>query len=98
MKYKIRIFCFNNSVKEELCWKKCCCIHLYSTDTFNSLWFFFSVGLLGGDSWPPAFEFLDFLKLMDMEEEDEEIVDEEDFLSFSSAEIYDDDSSSHTEL
>eukprot|EP00066_Takifugu_rubripes_P015178 XP_011604444.1 PREDICTED: thioredoxin domain-containing protein 16 [Takifugu rubripes] len=55
-------------------------------------------GLLGGDSWPPAFEFLDFLKLMDMEEGDEGIVDEEDFLSFSSAEIYDDDSSVHTEL
>lgn len=35
---------------------------------------------------------------MDMEEGDEEIVDEEDFLSFSSAEIYDDDSSIHTEL
>lgn len=60
--------------------------------------FFFCVGLLGGDSWPPAFEFLDFLKLMDMEEGDEGIVDEEDFLSFSSAELYDDDSSIHTEL
>lgn len=60
--------------------------------------FFSSLGLLGGASWPPAFEFLDFLKLMDMEEGDEEIEDEEDFLSFSSAEIYDDDSSIHTEL
>lgn len=35
---------------------------------------------------------------MDMEEGDEGIGDEEDFLSFSSAEIYDDDSSVHTEL
>lgn len=35
---------------------------------------------------------------MEMEEGDEGIVDEEDFLSFSSAEIYDDDSSIHAEL
>lgn len=72
---------------------------LYSTATFNPLWSCSSfVGLLGGDSWPPAFEFLDFLKLMDMEEGDEEKVEEDDFLSFSSAEFPEDDPSIHTEL
>lgn len=58
---------------------------------------FFSVGMLGDDSWIPAFEFLDFLKLMDMEEEKEKVKKEE-FVSFSSAEIPNDDPSFHTEL
>lgn len=53
--------------------------------------------MLGDDSWLPAFEFLDFLKLMDMEEEKEK-VEEEKFVSFSSAEIPDKDPSFHTEL
>lgn len=53
--------------------------------------------MLGGDSWIPAFEFLDFLKLMDMQEEKEN-VDEEEFVSFSRAEIPDEDPSFHTEL
>lgn len=57
----------------------------------------FSVGMLGDDSWLPAFEFLDFLKLMDMEEEKEK-VEEEEFVSFSSAEIPNKDPSFHTEL
>lgn len=38
-------------------------------------------GMLGGDSWPPAFEFYDFLKIMDMQEDDptdEEEVDAEE--------------------
>lgn len=33
--------------------------------------------MLGDDSWPAAFEFLDFLKLMDMEEEEEKNVKED---------------------
>lgn len=32
--------------------------------------YFCSVGLLDEDSWPPAFEFYDFLKIMDMQEPD----------------------------
>lgn len=44
-----------------------------------------SAGMLGEDSWPPAVEFYDFLKLMDMQdftqkhisEEEEEDEDEE---------------------
>lgn len=53
--------------------------------------------MLGDDSWIPAFEFLDFLKLMDMEEEKGKL-EEEEVVSFSSAEIPDEDPSSHTEL
>ena len=56
-----------------------------------------SVGTLGDDSWIPPYEFLDFLKLMDMEEEKENM-EEEEFVSFSSVEIPDDDPSFHTEL
>lgn len=29
-----------------------------------------SVGMLGEDSWPPAVDFYDFLKVMDMQESD----------------------------
>lgn len=54
-----------------------------------SLCLFVSVGMLGEDSWPPAVEFYDFLKIIDMQEpnsaqqktpqdEEEEEVDEED--------------------
>ncbi|KAM4711068.1 thioredoxin domain-containing protein 16 isoform 2-T2 [Anableps anableps] len=35
-------------------------------------------GLLGGDSWPPAFEFYDFLKVMDMQEANPSPTDEEE--------------------
>lgn len=39
---------------------------------------FLLVGMLAGDSWPPPEEFLDYLKLMDMESsEEEEMVAEE---------------------
>ncbi|XP_038151850.1 thioredoxin domain-containing protein 16 isoform X2 [Cyprinodon tularosa] len=34
-------------------------------------------GMLGGDGWPPAFQFYDFLKLMDMPETEEEVETEE---------------------
>lgn len=61
------------------------------------LFWSFSVGMLGGDSWIPAFEFLDFLKLMD-EEEGKEKVEDEEFMSFSSAEIPKSDPSFHNEL
>lgn len=53
--------------------------------------------MLGDGSWIPAFEFLDFLKLMDMEEKKEK-VEEEEFVSFSSAEVPDDHPSFHNEL
>lgn len=56
-----------------------------------------SAGTLGDGSWTPAFEFLDFLKLMDVEEEEEK-VEEEEFVSSSGAEIPDPDPSFHTEL
>uniref|UniRef100_M4AL88 Thioredoxin domain containing 16 n=1 Tax=Xiphophorus maculatus TaxID=8083 RepID=M4AL88_XIPMA len=35
-------------------------------------------GMLGGDSWPPAFEFYDFLKVMDMQEGDHRPPEEEE--------------------
>ncbi|XP_014909298.1 thioredoxin domain-containing protein 16 isoform X1 [Poecilia latipinna] len=35
-------------------------------------------GMLGGDSWPPAFEFYDFLKVMDMQEVDPRSPEEEE--------------------
>lgn len=57
----------------------------------------FPAGTLGDGSWTPAFEFVDFLKLMDVEEK-EERVEEEEFVSSSSAEIPDQDPSFHTEL
>lgn len=37
--------------------------------------------MLGGDSWPPAFQFYDFLKIIDMQEDeptDEEEVEAEE--------------------
>lgn len=34
--------------------------------------------MLGGDSWPPAFEFYDFLKVMDMQEVDHRPPEEEE--------------------
>ncbi|MEQ2181172.1 hypothetical protein GOODEAATRI_008641 [Goodea atripinnis] len=35
-------------------------------------------GMLGGDSWPAAFEFYDFLKIMDMQDADPSPTEEEE--------------------
>lgn len=44
----------------------------------TNLSYFLFLGMLAGDSWPPPEEFLDCLKLMDMESsEEEEMVAEE---------------------
>lgn len=51
------------------------CSRLSSSHSNSKPVLFLAAGMLGSDSWPASAEFLDFLKIMDAEEE--ELMDEE---------------------